>query len=361
MIEKSWKKIIRRERFSLLSIPALFLWIVSIVYRIVFSIVRVTSKVKIKLSIPVVSVGNITIGGTGKTPMVAFLARFLIDEGFKVGIVSSGYGRESDESYVLPGYKMMNKNHPEIGDEVKLLAQMLPEAVFSVDKNKSLASKAIDQGDGIDLILIDDGFQHYNLHRDIDLVTYDAGIKKELLKPFPYGVMREPLSALKRADIIVITRSKFAKDLQQLQNKLKKYNPSAKHFNARFTATELIGAEQNLPVKYLEDKSVLLFAGIGNFKSLERQVNALCADLDFAMELDDHQVYDKDILNEIRTKADELDSDLILTTGKDWVKIVNFDFNREFYYLNQTIDLDPGEEKLIEFLEKVLKLTKQAD
>jgi len=358
MLEKSWKKIIRRERFSLLTIPALFLWFFSLVYRLIFLIIRLRSKVKVKIDIPVVSVGNITVGGTGKTPMVAFLTSFLINEGYKVGIVSSGYGRSSKDAFLLPGYKMMNESHLDVGDEVKLLSQMLPEAVFSVDSNKSIATKAIEKVEGLDLILIDDGFQHFELYRDIDLVTYDAGVDKKLLKPFPYGVMREPKSALKRADIIVITRSKFARDLNQLQNKLKKYNPSAKHFNARFTATELVGNGQNLPVKYLEDKSVFLFAGIGNFKSLERQVFALCADLDFAMELDDHQEYDNEILNKIKEKADKLDSDLILTTGKDWVKIVDFDFNREFYYLNQTIDLDPGEEKLIDLLEAALNLTK---
>lgn len=359
MFERSWKKIIRRKRFSLLTIPALFLWFFSLLYRLVFLIIRILSKEKVKINTPVVSIGNITVGGTGKTPLVAFLASFLLNEGYKVGIVSSGYGRQSKEPFILPGYKMMNENHLNIGDEVKLLSQMLPEAVFSVDMNKSQAAKAIEKFDKFDLILVDDGFQHFDLYRDIDLVTYDAGIDKKLLKPFPYGVMREPKSALKRADIIVITRSKFARDLNQLQNQLKKYNPSATHFNARFTATELIGKNQNLPVKYLEDKSVFLFAGIGNFKSLKRQVFALCSDLDYCMELDDHQYYNYDILNEIKTKADELESDLILTTGKDWVKIVDFNFNREFYYLNQTIDLDPGEEKLIDLLEEVLNLTKQ--
>lgn len=361
MFEKFWKKIIRRKRFSYLSLLAFFLWLMSIIYRFLFCINRKFKKTITKLSTPVISVGNITVGGTGKTPVVALLARFLIDEGFRVGIVSSGYGRSDRTSFINPGYKTINMNQNQTGDEVMHLAQLLPEAIFSVDDSKSEAALALDKDKSVDVVIVDDAFQHFNLHRDIDLVTFDAGIDEAHLKPFPYGVMRESIKSLKRADIIIITRSKFAHDLARLQSELKAINPQAKHFHARFTATEIIGRNQNHSIKYLEDKSLFLFAGIGNFKSLKRQVKALCADLDYALELDDHQKYDIDILKDIKRQADKYESDIILTTGKDWVKIQDFDFGREFYYLNQTIDLDPGEEKLISHLVAELKLKKQAD
>ena len=359
MLEKIWKKILRRRAFSLLAIPAFFLWLASLVYRLGFFLVRKFTRASVSVDIPVVCIGNITVGGTGKTPMVAQLARYLLNDGHRVGIVSSGYGRQSDEAVLAPGYKLQSMEVDATGDEVKYLASLLPEAIFAVDVVKSEAVKKIAGSKLVDLVIVDDGFQHFSLDRDLDIVTYDAGIKKKFLKPFPLGVLREPLTALKRADVIVITRAKFAKDLHRLKKRLKRFGRDAQHYHAQFTATELIGREQTLPVKYLEDKSVFLFAGVGNFRSLERQVMALCADLDCAVELSDHQVYDDRLLTEIKTTADKHDSDLILTTGKDWVKVEGFDFNREIYYLNQTVDLDPGEEKLTAYLRQKLGLREQ--
>ena len=360
MFEHFWKKILRRRRLSLLSIPAFFLWLVSLIYRLGFFIKKKFSSATVKVDLPVICVGNITVGGTGKTPVVAQLTRYLLNDGHRVGIVSSGYGRLRHESIIEPGYKVQGLPVDITGDEVKHLASLLPEAVFAVEDIKGEAAKKLAGTGSVDVIIVDDGFQHFALARDLDIVTYDAGIKRKFLKPFPYGVLREPLSALKRADVIVITRAKFAKDLHSLKQRLKKINDRAEHYHAQFAATELKGHEQTLSVKYLEDKSVTLFAGVGNFGSLRRQVSALCADLDHAMELSDHQVYDEQLLLKIKSIADEHDSDLILTTGKDWVKVEHFDFNREIYYLNQTVDLDPGEEKLVAYLQEKLDLQKQA-
>ena len=360
MFEKYWKKILRRRRLSLLAIPAFFLWVASFVYRFLFYLKRATTKASVKVGVPVVSVGNITVGGTGKTPLVGFLARFLLDEGYRVAIVSSGYGRASDESVLKAGYKLQNMSAEVTGDEVRLLAEMLPDAIFAIDKIKAEAARNAAASGECDIIIVDDGFQHFPLVRDLDIVAYDAGIRRGLLNPFPYGMLREPVKALKRADIIIITRAKFARDLHRLRTRLRAVNPQAEHYNARFSATDLLGADQTRSVKYLEDKSVFLFAGIGNFRSLRRQVAALCADLDYALELSDHQVYDHKLLAHIKTTADQYDSDLILTTGKDWMKTADFDFGREIYYLNQVVDLDPGEEKLIAFLKDKLKLEKSA-
>ena len=359
MLEKQWKKILRRRKLSLLTIPAFILWLISILYRLLVILKKSFSGTSVQVDIPIISVGNITVGGSGKTPLVSLLARFLLNEGYRVGVVSSGYGRESEESFLEPGYKIQKMKAVNSGDEVKYLSFQLPEAIFSVDSDKATAAVKLAQSNEVDLIIVDDGFQHFKLKRDIDIITYDAGIEKKYLKLFPYGVLRESLSALKRADIIIITRANFARDLYKLQQKLQKINPNSEHYHARFSSSELVAADRELPDKYLEDKSVFLFAGIGNFNALRKQVQALSADLDFALELDDHQVYSKELLGQIKDMADKYDSDLILTTGKDWVKIEEFDFCREFYYLNQILDLDPGEEKLIKYLEMKLNLKKQ--
>jgi tetraacyldisaccharide 4'-kinase len=124
---------------------------------------------------------------------------------------------------------------------------------------------------------------------------------------------------------------------------------------------ELVGRDITRPLKYIEDKAVFLFAGIGNFRALRRQVGALCDDLDCAMELSDHQQYDLELLQRIKDEADRHDSDVILTTGKDWVKLQDFAFGREIYYLSQSVDLDPGEEKLIGNLITRLNLVTRKD
>ncbi len=359
MLEQIWKKIIRREPYGPLDLPAFLLWLCSFAYRLGARLHQAFAGNPEKVSVPVLSVGNITVGGTGKTPLVAFIARDLMNDGFRVGIVSSGYGRVEDETFVAPGYQVRDMSVSVTGDEIMLLAGMLPDAVFSVDLTKLQAARALADSGKVDLLIVDDGFQHYKLARDIDLVAYDAGLKKRFLKPFPYGMLREPRRALGRADVIIITRAKFALDINAIRRDIRKVSPGAQIFHAGFVAENLVGAEQTLSVKYAEDKSVFLFAGIGNFRSLERQVSAISADLDHALEFSDHQIYGRADLERIKQLADKYDSDFILTTHKDWVKLGDFDFGREIYYLDLTVDLDPGEEKLLEYIKKTLHLSRR--
>ncbi len=360
MFEYIWKKIIRRRGFTLLSFPASLLWIVSLGYRAILHLARKGPKEKIKVNAPVISVGNISVGGTGKTPILSTIARFLINEGYKVGIVSSAYGRTEQISFVKPGYEISDMTIAVTGDEVMLLADALPEAIFSVDNSKTMAAQnAANSGNPLDIILVDDGFQHFQLHRDIDIVTFDAAVPPRQLKMFPFGVLREPMQELCRADIIIITRSKFAKDLHRLKNKLQKLAPLAEIYSARFQFNDLVGQNRRMPLKYLEDKSVLIFAGIGNFRAFERQIRGLTRDIVYAVEFSDHQVYTSEILNGIKNQAEKHDAEVILNTGKDWFKVRHFDFGRELYYLSQTVDIDPGEEKLVSHLLDKIGVTKE--
>lgn len=358
--ESVWKKILRRRRFSLWGLAALPLWAASLPYRFVPRLARRFTRETVRPKVPVVCIGNITVGGTGKTPLVKLVADMLTAEGFRVGIVSSGYGRRSDKSFIEPGYRVSSTMAAdETGDEVMLLATLLPDAIFSVGSIKAEAAVQLADLNQVDLIIVDDGFQHYRLERDLDLVTYDAAIKGHLMRPFPAGVMREPRSALRRADAIVITRSNFARDIGVLQKRLRRISPRAAHYTAQFSTNELIGRDRQWPIKYIEDKSVLLFAGIGNFEPLRRQMSVLAGDLDEAIEFSDHQEYDRETLEAIKRVADEHESDVIVTTGKDWVKLGDFDFGREIYYLAQSIDLDPGEEQLAAWIIEQLGLRKE--
>ena len=181
-LDTVWKKILRRKALSLWTLAVPPLWLASVPYRFVPRMQRRMTKDRVRVSVPVISVGNITVGGTGKTPMVEMLARSFAEEGLRVGIVSSGWGRESEESIVEPGYRLQHRPADEVGDEVLLLANLLPEAAFSVDVSKSEAARRLDESDqAVDLMIVDDGFQHYRLERDLVVVTYDAAIKRRLL------------------------------------------------------------------------------------------------------------------------------------------------------------------------------------
>lgn len=291
--------------------------------------------------------------------MVEFLARYFLAEHYRVGLICSGYGRSCPISFVAPGYRVQKIPVSETGDEVQLLATLLPQAVFSVDNSKTRAARNLVASTEVDLAILDDGFQHRDLKRDVDIITYDAAVKRKMIKPFPYGILRESLSALKRADILVITRSNFARDRTRLEKKLRRINPDVPLYQAQFLIDELIGRNRRLPVKYLEDKAVFLFAGVGNFESLRKQVAVLSGHLEYTMELSDHQRYDRKLLKKIKSLVVKSRSDVIVTTGKDWVKLGDFDFGFEIYYLSQSIDLDPGEEKLIACLQDMLGLERR--
>jgi len=358
MIERLWKRMLRRRGLTWWHLPAAMMWLGSLVYRVLYRLRRSLAGPPLRVPVPVISVGNITVGGTGKTPLVACLTGDLIAEGLRVGVVSSGYGRRhKGYSFVEPGYRVQQMPTDDTGDEVKLLAGLLPNAVFSVDRVKAQAARRLAEADAVDVIVVDDGFQHWRLARDIDIVTFDAAVPERVLTWFPLGLLREPLTALDRADIVVATRANFSRHLAKLLSRLAQLSPRAQVYSARFVLTELIGRDQRLELKYLEDKSVLLFAGVGNFAPLRKQVAALCADLDVALELRDHQRYDHRTLTHIKRLADQHDSDVILTTGKDWAKLPDFAFGRDIYYLGQSVDLDPGEERLVQFLRERLKLS----
>lgn len=356
MLERMWKRILRRGPYSPWNLPAFLLWLASFVYRAGFAIRRKLSTRRIKVSVPVMSVGNITVGGSGKTPVVARLARDLLNDGFRVGIVSSGYGRSDHQPFMESGHKVREMAVARTGDEIMVLAQQVPEAWFSVDSVKAVGVQRLAESSKVDLIILDDGFQHFRLERDLDLVTYDASLSDRLLKPFPYGMLRESKQALARADIIVITHSELAEHIDQLRRELGAIAPKAAIYHAGFQVAQMVGRQSRRPVKYLEDKTVFLFAGVGNFKALERQVSALSSRLVFALELSDHQRYDLEFLEKMKAMADQYGPDLVLTTLKDWVKIGDFDFGREFYYLDLTLELDPGQGKLADEVKTRLNL-----
>lgn len=276
-----------------------------------------------RLSRPVISVGNLTVGGTGKTPLVAYVANILLRLGRKPGILTRGYGRTSkDEMIQLPPGADRRVNAKEAGDEPALLARMLPEVPIVVCADRFRAGKAAEERFAVDFHILDDGFQHWALARDVDILTLDATQSISDWNVLPAGRQREPISALRRAQMIVLTRTDSSDPLP-LEELVAKIHPGAKIFRSR---TKLVGwAEafngQIVPPESLRGQKVAAFCGIGNprafFGDLRRwEFNLISEDA-----FPDHHDYTREDVERLARAARNNGAAALLTTQKDAVKL----------------------------------------
>jgi tetraacyldisaccharide 4'-kinase len=264
-----------------------------------------------RLELPVVSAGNLTVGGTGKTPMVAWLARALLDRGRKPGVLSRGYRGTSGG----------------LNDEGRLLDSILPD-VPHVQRADRVAGGIELEGRGVDVILLDDGFQHRRLARDIDLVLVDATRPWGLPEPapgeepvrslLPRGLLREDLDSLARASAIVVTRSDQveAACLAALEVELEEHAPGIPLLLAAHRPRALRDGGESHPVEALRGRRVQLVSGIGNPNSFERIARSLGAEVAGVHAFPDHHDFTPLDLEDPIAGEGEL-----LVTAKDAVKI----------------------------------------
>jgi tetraacyldisaccharide 4'-kinase len=357
MFEQMWRKIIRSYGFSPWRLLQPILWLLSVGYRAGLALRRWTAGPPVELTIPVLSVGNITVGGAGKTPLVLHIARKLTELNVRVGIVASGYGRSGDEPLLESGRILSRRDAHQIGDEVKLLATRLPDVLFAIDRTKTLAARKLAATGSAQVIIVDDGFQHCRLKRNLDIVALDTSVRPRLHRLLPGGILREPLAGLQRADIVILTRTDLCDDRRFFDEITSGLPASTAKFSAQFVLEELIGPNQRIAITSLRGRRVLLFAGIGNFAALQSQVETLCGGPVTTMELGDHQSYDRSLVERIRRAGEAAEADLFVTTEKDWMKVSSFDFGHEIYYVAQKVELEPGGDQLIEMLTRRLGLT----
>lgn len=294
-------------------------------------------------TVPVISVGNLTVGGTGKTPMTDFLMKRLLRAGRRVAVVSRGYGGRFRGPWGLvadsEGRLLMTPD--QCGDEPCLLAQRNPQAMVFVARRRALGvAAAVRAGAGI--VLLDDGFQHRALHRDCDIVLLDAR------RPFgnghllPAGLLREPVKALKRSHLIVLAHDHGA-SLPQLP-----VTGPVLRCRHRF-AGEVVSLEgERLTWAQLRGVKVLAFAGIarpeGFFAALREQGVHLSASLALA----DHQEYSRQVLNRLAEACHN--AELMLTTEKDAVKLSAADLPLPCYRVPLELDFSN-----LEHLDQVLE------
>ena len=275
-----------------------------------------------RLARPVVSVGNLTMGGTGKTPLVACIANLLLRRGWKPSILTRGYGRASEEPMiVLPPGTRRCPDAREIGDEPALLGHLLPQVPLVICADRFRGGQAAEERFAVDAHILDDGFQHLSLARDVDVVALDATqpLSDRLL--LPAGRQREPLSALRRAHMVVITRTECA-DPKPLEALVLKIHPAARIFHCR---TELVGwidvaNGETVPTEQVRAQRAAAFCAIGNpqafFADLRRWGFSLIAEDAFP----DHHVYTGEEIERLVEDARRKGASALLTTRKDAVK-----------------------------------------
>jgi tetraacyldisaccharide 4'-kinase len=272
-----------------------------------------------KLPRPVISIGNITVGGTGKTPTCASIAAMLLAKGMKVAVLSRGYGgtREGKTAIVSDGRTVL-LNAEECGDEPYLLASTIPGLMVIIGSDRYSAGMLAIKQLSPDIFLLDDGFQHLQLHRDLNILLLDY------VKPFgngwtlPAGLLREPVSSAKRADLIIHTRS----PAKAKPSKTVEGIPECVSRHELADARPLDGG-MAVAFNKLKKNRIIAFAGIAEpelfFESLRKLGLNLVATINFP----DHADYNSSQISEIINRMQAENADLLITTEKDGVKLKN--------------------------------------
>ena len=308
------------------------------------------------LKCTVISIGNLSTGGVGKTPMTIFLAKELIKKGLKIGILTRGYGRNSKKTFIICNDGKENTDHLnpfEIGDEPILLYKKLINVPIAVSKNRMSAGKLIVQKYELDAIILDDGFQHRYIKRDIDILLINSLDQKSNYKLLPVGNLREPWNAIKRSDFIILTKANLlVKENEYIHNKLK--NESNVIISDSYN--KVIQSKKSLLMKFDGKKAVLL-SGIGDSKSFDISSSQLGINIVGHVRLKDHFQYTKENLKKILNNNYIKNADFILTTEKDLVKIEKFNIRLPIIPLELIFNIREREEakKLITFILKEIK------
>ncbi len=266
----------------------------------------------VKSNRPVISIGNISFGGTGKTPFTIYLARILKEKNIKPLILSRGYKRKS-KSFLL-----INENNtlsPKIvGDEIFLISQNL-NIPIAISKKKYKAITYLNKVPSYDVILVDDGFQHRRLFRDLNIVLVD---KATLEKPFvfPKGLLREPIESLKRADFILLEEGCLEESLTTYQDKIILYNKSINEFR------DIDG--ESFEIQCIRNEKVALLSAIGNNDNFKRSLEKYFSNILFHFKFRDHHYYSKSDIKKIIKKLKSYQVKYLITTEKDIYKIYEY-------------------------------------
>jgi len=262
----------------------------------------------LQIGVPVVSVGNLTLGGTGKTPMVKWIARCFAERDIRVAIVSRGYRATAGD-----------KN-----DEALELEQSLPDVPHVQNPDRVAGALAAIEQFGSQLILLDDGFQHRRLARDLDVVLLDSSAPFGFDHVFPRGTLREPIAGLARAQVVCLTRADQCESAvrEAIRGRVAQLAPQAAWCEAAHAPHELRDCDEiTQPLAILAGRRVAAFCGIGNPAAFRRTLEGLGACIAYWREFPDHYAYNSADQAALSAAIATSGAELVVATHKDLVKL----------------------------------------
>lgn len=301
-----------------------------------------------KIPALVISIGNLSVGGTGKTPLTIFLAKVLRDNGWRVAIVAKGYRRESRALVVVSDGQCILADAGSAGDEPLLMARACAGVPIVVAHNKTAAATAAFEKFSPDVILVDDGFQHRQLHRNLDVVLVDAKMPLSNLWWFPAWPLREPASSLCRADFIILNAGgqNYPRHLAEQCRQV----TTAKIFFGALQGTgwrkldemNAAASEKLLPLSLVNDQPVVLVSGIAHPKRFRGLVEKFGARIVGEMAFHDHYRYRESDIRAIESTRKAAGARYILTTSKDAGKLAAWrdELTNFFLILETTFEVE---------------------
>jgi len=318
------------------------------------------------LGVRVVSIGNITAGGTGKTPVTELFARSLQKEGRNVAILSRGYRRKEapwwqrmftqviDPPLVVSDGKRILLDASIGGDEPYMLASNLPGVAVIVDRNRVKAGRYAVKRLGCDTIILDDGFQYQKLKHSVDVVLVDSTNPFGNGNMLPRGILRDPVRRLKRADVIFLTKCNG--DVQAVMDEVRRYNATAEIIECTHSPKSLrdVWSREEFPLSWLDDKTVCTLSGIASPRGFENSLRNLGAKVVWCERYADHHRYDSsEILYALNRSAD-MNTDALVTTEKDAVRFPRFETSPiRCLYLRIAIELKSGADIFQEIIKRI--------
>lgn len=302
------------------------LYLISLLYRFIIQsrhVLYTTGFLKsYALPCKVISVGNITLGGTGKTPTVIYLAQLFTQQGIKTVVLSRGYkGKSSEKTAVVSDGKRILLNTLDAGDEPILLSQALPGVPVLVGKDRVVSGRYAVEHFSPDIVLLDDGFQHLKLKRNVDILLFDLNYGFGNSYLLPRGILREPLSHISRAHLFLLTKKTEGVDKSGLEKKIAAVHPGARMFFAdyRIKCIATLKEEKIIEPGHLKGKKVLALSAIANphyFSYLLRESGISVTE---EWKLPDHHYYTAKDAGSLENYLNRID--FIITTEKDSVKM----------------------------------------
>ena len=329
------------------------LFLFSLIYGLAVKAILFGYKVGIlrrrRLSVPVISIGNLTLGGVGKTPMVIFVARMLKIKKLRTVILTRGYMPQKEQ--------LLAAQENYLSDEAEVLRQMLEGVPVVVNPDRYEGGLEAIKKYTPDVIILDDGFQHWRLFRDLDIVLVDS------VNPFgngcllPCGILREEASSLRRAGLVVLTKTDRG-EVGELKEKIQRINPNAPIVQTVHRPMSLTNIFTKSLVQIAKlNQAVVAFCGIGDPKSFRSTLAFLGADVKEFVPFEDHHYYSLQDMDRLKSMCVTLGLRVLVTTQKDAVKLAEFkDFWQgfEIFSLNIEIDIIQGHHEFIDRIDRLL-------